>query len=107
MCPDGSRAAAPPAPSEVIVGGDYGREAHLKLMAARDGGIRRLVDEGFEFVTNAFRRGAAPKGVRAKDADTLATRLRQDGYQVEVATAYNETGDALPSMASIWRKRRA
>lgn len=86
---------------------DYGREAYLKLMVARDGGIRRLVDEGFEFVTNAFRRGAAPKGVRAKDADILATRLRQEGYQVEVATAYNETGDALPSMASIWRKRRA
>lgn len=86
---------------------DYGREAYLKLMVALDGGIRRLVDEGFEFVTNAFRRGAAPKGVRAKDADILATRLRQEGYQVEVATAYNETGDALPSMASIWRKRRA
>ena len=89
------------------MGGDYGREAYLKLMVARDAGIRRLMDQGFEFVTNAFRRGAAPKGMRAKDADTLMAWLRQDGYQVEVATAYNETGDALPSMASIWRKPKA
>lgn len=89
------------------MGGDYGREAYLKLMVARDGDIRRLMEQGFEFVTNAFRRGAAPKGVRAKDADTMTARLRQDGYQVEAATAYDETGNALPSMASIWRKPKA
>jgi hypothetical protein len=86
---------------------DYGRGEHMQLPASRDAASRCLADGGYEFVANAFRPGAGPKGVRTKDADTLATRLREDGYQVEVATAYNETGDALPSMASIWRKPKA
>jgi hypothetical protein len=86
---------------------DYGRGEYMKLLASRDAAIRRLVDGGYEFVTNAFRPGAGPKGIRTKDADTLATRLREDGYQVEAATAYNETGDTLPSMVSIWRKPKA
>ncbi len=86
---------------------DYGRGEYVRLMAARDAAIRRLVDQGYEFVTNTFRPGAAPKGVRAKDADALTGRLRKEGYQVEGASAYNETGDVLPSMVSIWRRRRS
>ncbi|MFQ5848364.1 MAG: hypothetical protein ACE5IQ_11930 [Candidatus Methylomirabilales bacterium] len=84
---------------------DYGRGEFVKLMAARDATIRRLVDEGYEFVTNVFRPGAAPKGVRAKDAQALTARLRRDGYRVEGASAYDETGDPLAAMMSIWRKR--
>jgi hypothetical protein len=86
---------------------DYGRGEYMKLLASRDAAIRCLVDGGYEFVTNAFRPGAGPKGVRTKDAEALQAGLRQEGYQVEVASAYNETGDALPSMASIWRKPKA
>ncbi|MEE9171740.1 MAG: hypothetical protein V3U41_02380 [candidate division NC10 bacterium] len=85
---------------------DYGRGEYVRLMADRDVTIQRLVAKGYEFVTNAFRPAAAPKGVRAKDAEAVTARLRQEGYQVEVASAYNETGDILPSMISIWRKRR-
>lgn len=84
---------------------DYGRGEYVRLMAVKDVAIRCLVDQGYEFVTNAFRSGAAPKGVRAKDAEALKIRLRKEGYQVEDASAYNETGDVLAAMVSIWRKR--
>lgn len=86
---------------------DYGRGEYVRLMAARDAAIRRLVDQGYEFVTNAFRPGSAPTGVRTKDPDGIVARLRRDGYEVEVASAYNETGDILSSMVSIWRLRKA
>ncbi|MFQ5881221.1 MAG: hypothetical protein ACE5I9_01930 [Candidatus Methylomirabilales bacterium] len=86
---------------------DYGRADYVKLMASKDAAIRHLVAQGYEFVTNVFRPGAAPKGVRAKDVDALKARLHKEGDQVEVASAYNETGDSLPVMVSIWRKRRA
>ena len=85
---------------------DYGREEYVRLIAEKDAAIRHLVEQGYEFVTNAFRPGAAPKGVRAKDAEAVKARLRQEGYQVEVASAYNETGDVLPSMVSVWRRQR-
>lgn len=85
---------------------DYGRGEYVRLMAARDATIHRLVDQGYEFVTNAFRPGGAPTGVRTKDMTVLTAQLRRDGYEVEVASAYNETGDILPSMASIWRMRK-
>lgn len=85
---------------------DYGRGEYVRLMAEKDAGIRRLIAQGYEFVTNAFRPGAAPKGVRAKDAEAVKARLRRDGYQVEAASAYNETGDVLLSMVSVWRRQR-
>ena len=84
---------------------DYGRGEYMKLLASRDAAIRRLVDGGYEFVTNAFRPGAGPEGVRTKDAEALQAGLRREGYQVEVASAYNETGDLLTSMVSVWRRR--
>jgi hypothetical protein len=85
---------------------DYGRGEYVRLMAEKDADIRRLIARGYEFVTNAFRAGAAPKGVRAKDAEAVKARLRQEGYQVEMASAYNETGDVLLSMVSVWRRQR-
>lgn len=86
--------------------GDYGRGEYVRLMAEKDATIRGLVEKRYEFVTNAFRPGAAPHGVRVKDANTLKARLRHEGYYVEVASAYDETGDILPSMVSIWRRRK-
>lgn len=85
---------------------DYGRGEYVRLMAEKDAAIRQLVEQGYEFVTNAFRPGAAPEGVRAKDAEAVKARLRQEGYQVEVSPAYNETGDVLPSMVAVWRRQR-
>ena len=85
---------------------DYGRGAYVRLMAEKDAAIRHLVEQGYEFVTNAFRPGAAPAGVRAKDVEAVKARLRQDGYQVEVSPAYNETGEVLPAMVAVWRRRR-
>jgi hypothetical protein len=85
---------------------DYGRAEYLQLIASKDASIQRLMEAGFEFVTNAFRSDLAPKGIRAKDVESLKQRLRQEGYHVEVAPAYNETGDPLPAMVSLWRKKR-
>lgn len=42
------------------------KEAYLILIAARDPEIRTLLDHGFEFVTNAFKVGAAPSGMKAR-----------------------------------------
>ncbi|MFQ5656751.1 MAG: hypothetical protein ACE5G5_04365 [Candidatus Methylomirabilales bacterium] len=86
---------------------DYGREEYVTLLASRDPGIRDLVAQGYEFVTNAFRPGAAPRGVRTRDAEAIKARHRKEGYRVEVTSAYDETGDLLPSMVAVWRKRRA
>ena len=38
------------------------KEAYLALIAAHDPEIRTLLDQGFDFVTNAFKAGAAPSG---------------------------------------------
>ncbi len=86
---------------------DYGRGGYVRVMAAKDATIHDLVAQDYEFVTNAFRRGAAPKGVRAKEVDALKTQLRRQGYRTAVASAYDEAGNLLPSMVSIWRKRKA
>jgi len=85
---------------------DYGRANYLQLLASKDASIQRLMDAGYEFVTNAFRVGLVPEGVRAKDVESLKQRLRQEGYHVEVTSAYNEPGDPLPTMVSLWRRRR-
>lgn len=86
---------------------DYGRGGYVRVMAAKDTIIQDLVAQDYEFVTNAFRRGAAPKGVRAKEVDALKTQLQRQGYRTAVASAYDEAGNLLPSMVSIWRKRKA
>lgn len=84
---------------------DFGRKAYIELMASRDPSIRRVLEEGYDFATNAFTSEARPAGVRVKDAATVASQLEQEGYQIELCPAYNETGKPIPGMQSIWRKR--
>ena len=83
-----------------------GKEAYLALIAARDPEIRALLEQGFEFVTNALKAGEAPPDLKAKTDREQVRRLRQEGYQVEVSTAYDEHGDPRPALSGIWRKKR-
>jgi len=81
------------------------KDAYVALIAARDPKIRTLVGQGFEFVLNAFKAGAAPRGVKAKTDQEHMQRLRQEGYQVELTTAYDEQGQPRPTLSAIWRKK--
>jgi hypothetical protein len=81
------------------------KEAYLALIAARDPEIRALLDQGFEFVTNAFKADAAPSGMKARTDREHMRRLQQAGYQVEVTAAYDEQGQLRPSLSAIWRKK--
>jgi hypothetical protein len=81
------------------------KEAYLALIAAQDPDIRALLDQGFEFVTNAFKAGAAPSGIKARTDREHVRRLQQEGYQVEVTAAYDEQGQLRPSLSAIWRKK--
>ena len=81
------------------------KEAYLALIAARDPEIRTLLDQGFAFVTNAFKAGAAPAGMKARTDRDHVRRLQQAGYQVAVSTAYDEQGHPRPSLSAIWRKK--
>ena len=83
-----------------------GKEAYLALIAARDPKIRSLLEQGFEFVTNAFKAGATPPGIKAKTDREHVRSLQQEGYQVEMSTAYDEHGHPRPTLRSIWRKKR-
>lgn len=82
------------------------KEAHVRRMAERDPEILRLLMEGYEFVTNAFRPGRKPAGLRVPDADGVARNLECEGYTAAIAHAYDERGLARPEMASVWRKKR-
>jgi hypothetical protein len=82
------------------------KEAYLALIAERDPEIRTLLDQGFEFVTNAFKAGAAPSGMKARTDQAHVRRLQQEGYQVEISTAYDEQGHPRPNLSAIWRKKR-
>ena len=81
------------------------KETYLALIAERDPEIRVLLDQGFEFVTNAFKAGAAPSGLKARTERDHMRRLQQEGYQVEVTAAYDEQGQQRPSLSAIWRKK--
>jgi hypothetical protein len=82
------------------------KEAYLALIAERDPEIRTLLDQGFEFVTNAFKAGAAPSGMKARTDQAHVRRLQQESYQVEISTAYDEQGHPRPNLSAIWRKKR-
>jgi hypothetical protein len=82
------------------------KDAYLALIAQRDPRIRALLDEGFAFVTNAFKAGAVPPGNTAQTDQAHVRRLQQEGYQVEVTTAYDEQGQPRPTLSAIWRKAR-
>ena len=84
---------------------DFGRNAYIELMASKDPSIRRVLEEGYDFVTNAFKPEARPAGVRVRDAATVVSHLRQEKYLIELCPAYNESGDPIPGMQSVWRKR--
>jgi hypothetical protein len=81
------------------------KEAYLALIAARDPEIRALLDQGFVFVTNAFKADAAPAGMKARTDRAHMRRLHQAGYQVEVTAAYDEQGNPRPTLRAIWRKK--
>lgn len=85
--------------------GGLGKAEYLALIAKQDPKIRRLLEEGFEFVTNAFKAGSVPPGIKAREDREVARRLMRDGYQVELSTAYDEQGHPLPTMSAIWRKK--
>ena len=86
---------------------DFGRKAFIDLMISKDRAIRRLIEEGYEFVTNAFRPGAGPAAVRIKDAEAVASQLKREGYITALGSAYNEVGDPIPQMQSVWRRQRS
>ena len=77
----------------------------MQLLRKSDPRIALLLDQGFAFVTNAFRPGQAPPGIPVRDCDQMAATLRGEGWDVAVAAAYDEAGQALPQMASLWRRR--
>jgi hypothetical protein len=80
------------------------KDAYLALIAQRDPRVRTLLDQGFEFVTNAFKAGTAPPGFKAKTDREHVRSLQQAGYLVEVTTAYDERGHPRPTLSAIWRK---
>jgi hypothetical protein len=82
------------------------KDAYVALIAARDPQIRALLDQGFAFVTNAFKVGTAPPGLKAKTDREHARSLQQEGYQVELSTAYDEHGHPRPTLSAIWPKKR-
>jgi hypothetical protein len=81
------------------------KEVYLALIAAQDPQISALLDQGFECVTNAFKASAAPSGMKARTDQAHVRRLQQEGYQVEVTTAYDEQGQLRPTLSAIWRKK--
>jgi len=82
------------------------KDAYIALIAQQDPQIRALLDQGFEFVTNAFKAGAAPPGIKAKTDRQHVRSLQQEGYQVEMSPAYDEHGHSRPALSAIWRKKR-
>ncbi len=86
---------------------DFGRKVYLDLMGSKDPAIKRLIEDGYEFVTNAFKSDSKPAGIRVKDARTVASQLASQGYVTELCSAFNEAGDPIPAMQSVWRRPRA
>jgi hypothetical protein len=86
--------------------GGHEKDAYLALIAARDPKIRALLEQGFAFVTNAFKVGTAPPGLKAKTDRDHVRSLQQEGYQVELSTAYDEHGHPRPTLSAIWRRKR-
>lgn len=84
---------------------DYGRKAYLDLMVSKDPAIGRIVAQGYEFLTNAFTPDGTPAGLHVKDTTTLVSQLEREGYLVELGSAYDQKGDRIPTMRSVWRKR--
>jgi len=82
------------------------KESYLALIAAADPEIRTLLDQGFEFVTNAFKASKAPAGMKGKTDQDYMQRLQRQGYRVAISAAYDGEGHIHPSLSAIWRKKR-
>ncbi len=82
------------------------RQAYMQLLRSTDPHVAELLDQGYAFVTNAFRPEQVPPGVSVRTSEQAAERLRAEGWEVVMATAYDEAGRALSQMASLWRRRR-
>ena len=82
------------------------KEAYLALIAAGDPESRTLLEQGFEFVTNAFKASEAPAGMKGRTDQDHMRRLQREGYQVAISVAYDGEGHAHPSLSAIWRKKR-
>ena len=82
------------------------KEAYLALIAAADPEIRALLDQGFEFVTNAFKTSEAPVGMKGNTDQDHMQRLQREGYEVAISAAYDGEGQPHPSLSTIWRKKR-
>jgi len=82
------------------------KASYLALIAAGDPEIRALLDQGFEFVTNAFRANEAPPGMKGRTDQDHMRRLQREGYQVAISAAYDEQGHTHPSLSAVWRKKR-
>ena len=82
------------------------KETYLALIAEHDPEIRALLDQGFEFVTNAFKASEAPAGMKGRTDQDHMQRLQREGYQVVISAAYDEQGHARSSLSAIWRKKR-
>ena len=82
------------------------KEAYLALIAEGAPEIRALLDQGFEFVTNAFKASEAPAGMKGRTDQDHMRRLQREGYQVALSAAYDEQGHSRPSLSAIWRKKR-
>jgi hypothetical protein len=85
---------------------DFGRQAFVDLMASKDPAIKGLLEQGYEFVTNAFQSGSKPVHLRVKDAGVLVAQLEREGHVAALCSAYDEVGDPIPGMQSVWRKRQ-
>lgn len=56
-------------------------------------------------MTNAFTPDVRPAGLHFRDTTTVASQLEREGCLVELGSAYDEKGDPIPTMQSVWRKR--
>jgi hypothetical protein len=81
------------------------KESYLAMIAAADPEIRTLLEQGFEFVTNAFNASEAPPGMKGRTAQDHMQRLQREGYRVAISDAYDGQGHAHPSLSAVWRKK--
>ena len=74
---------------------ENGKEPYLALIAARDPAIRTLLDQGFAFVTHAFKAGAAPSGMKARTIGTTCADCTRKAIRWKSAPRI--TNRAIPS----------
>ncbi len=78
----------------------------MLLLREADPRIAALLDQGYRFFTNAFLLDQRPPGLPVRNSDQVVAQLRSEGWEVELARAFDERGRPLPQMASVWRRRK-